>query len=141
MAYNNYYPATYQSPIGYSQYPQLAMPQTQQIPQVSMAAPSQNSNGIIWVQGEVAAKAYPVAPGNSILLMDSEDQRFYIKSADASGMPLPLRCFSYTEEVSTQQSFSPSPEIDTSQFITRQEFEERVNEQSNRSRKERSNAQ
>ena len=139
MAYNNYYPATYQSPIGYSQYPQMAIPQTQQMPQVSMAAPAQNSNGIVWVQGESAAKAYPVAPGNSILLMDSEDQRFYIKSADASGMPLPLRCFSYTEEVSAQQSFT-APEVDTSQFITRQEFEERMNEQMNRTKKEKNNA-
>lgn len=128
MAYNSYYPATYQSPIGYSQYPQMAMPQVQQVPQVSMAQNTQNG-GIIWVQGESAAKAYPVSPGNSILLMDSEDQRFYIKSADVSGMPLPLRCFSYTEEVSAQQSFNQSPEIDTSQFITRKEFEERLNEQ------------
>ena len=138
--YNSYYPATYQSPIGYNQYPQIAMPQTQQIPQVSMSAPPQNSNGIIWVQGESAAKAYPVAPGNSILLMDSEDQRFYIKAADASGMPLPLRMFSYTEEVAAQQSFNSAPEIDTSQFVTRQELEDRLNEQMNRNRKEKNNA-
>ena len=138
--YNSYYPATYQSPIGYSQYPQMAMPQTQQIPQVSMTAPAQNTSGVIWVQGEAAAKAYPVAPGNSVMLLDSEDQRFYLKSADASGMPLPLRTFSYTEEVATQQSFNSAPEIDTSQFVTRQELEERLNEQMNRNRKEKSNA-
>lgn len=58
--------------------------------------PAQN-NGIIWVKGEAEAKAYPVTPGQSILLMDSDTSVFYIKSVDQSGMPLPLRIFDYTE--------------------------------------------
>ena len=33
---------------------------------------SNNSNQLLWVQGESGAKAYPVAPGNSIALFDSE---------------------------------------------------------------------
>lgn len=81
--------------------------------------PQQNENGIIWVQGEAAAKAYLVAPGKSILLMDSESNKFYIKSADASGMPIPLRIFSYSEETAAN-----TPQIDTSQFVTRKELEE-----------------
>lgn len=60
--------------------------------QTAQAAPS-----IIWVQGEEGAKAYMVAAGNSVLLMDSENSAFYIKSTDASGMPLPLRVFDYKE--------------------------------------------
>ena len=47
----------------------------------------QQSAPIIWVQGEEGAKAYMVAAGNSVLLMDSESSVFYIKSTDASGMP------------------------------------------------------
>lgn len=76
--------------------------------------------GIIWVQGESGAKAYPVAPGKSMALFDSEVEQFFIKSVDASGMPQPLRIFSYSEnsEVNTK-----TPEIDTSVFITRDEFE------------------
>lgn len=81
--------------------------------------PQQNENGIIWVQGEAAAKAYLVAPGKSILLMDSESNKFYIKSADASGMPIPLRIFTYSEETAVN-----TPQIDTSQFVTRKELEE-----------------
>lgn len=38
-----------------------------------------------------------VAAGNTVLLMDSENQTFYLKSADPSGMPLPLRIFDYKE--------------------------------------------
>ena len=49
----------------------------------------QNNNSLIWVQGEQAAKSYMVAPNTTVLLMDSESQRFYLKSSDASGMPLP----------------------------------------------------
>lgn len=47
----------------------------------------QQGAGINWVQGESGAKSYIVAPGSTALLMDSEAQVFYIKTADASGMP------------------------------------------------------
>ena len=53
----------------------------------------QPNNGLIWVQGESGAKSYLVAPNATVMLMDSEGERFYLKSADASGMPLPLRFF------------------------------------------------
>ena len=58
----------------------------------------QPQQGIIWVQGMEGAKAYPVASGNSVLLMDSEESVFYIKSTDQSGMPQPLRIFEYKEK-------------------------------------------
>ena len=74
MAYNNYmFPQGYQPAI---------IPQYQQaVPQIQQNAPQQaqpQSNGIIWVQGEQAAKGYPVAPNQSVLLMDSEQSAFYI---------------------------------------------------------------
>lgn len=62
----------------------------------------QTGNGLVWVQGENAAKSYPVGPNDTVLLMDSEGDRFYLKSADASGMPLPLRTFVYHEQVAQQ---------------------------------------
>ena len=96
-AYNNYgFPATYQPmyPNAYAQQPQ----------QVSYAPPAPTpQTGIIWVQGEAGAKAYPVAAGSNVLLMDSESECFYIKSTDASGMPMPLRTFRYEEIVQTQE--------------------------------------
>lgn len=51
---------------------------------------------INWVQGEAGAKSWFVAPGATVLLMDSEDMRFYLKTADANGMPS-MRVFQYTE--------------------------------------------
>jgi len=80
------------------------------------------STGIVWVQGEAAAKSYPVAPGNTLLMLDSEDSVFYIKTVDASGMPMPLRVFEFTERSEIVHS------QDTENFITRDEFEERMAE-------------
>ena len=68
-----------------------------QPPTMPGQAAQQAAPSIIWVQGEEGAKAYMVAAGNSVLLMDSENSAFYIKSTDASGMPLPLRTFDYKE--------------------------------------------
>lgn len=81
--------------------------------------------GIIWVQGESGAKAYPVAPGKSMALFDSESEQFYIKSVDISGMPQPLRVFVYSEQKETDHI---EDKIDTSVFITREEFKRTVDE-------------
>lgn len=80
----------------------------------------QQSAPIIWVQGEEGAKAYMVAAGNSVLLMDSENSVFYIKSTDASGMPQPLRVFDYTERGKQAQQ---KPETVDDKFVTRAEFD------------------
>lgn len=122
MAYNNYYPATYQQP-GYSMNYQQPLYQNYQ---PSYQSPLQNQNGIIWVQGEAAAKAYPVAPGTNVLLMDSEGECFYIKSTDASGMPQPLRTFEYKEIVNAQQQMLPqvSQDFNPNDYIKRSEYDE-----------------
>jgi len=120
MAYNNYmFPQGYQPAI---------LPQYQQtIPQFQQNAPQQaqpQSNGIIWVQGEQAAKGYPVAPNQSVLLMDSEQSAFYIKTADNAGMPQPLRIFDYSE-----RNANPVPVQQPEQnFVTHAEFEEKLEE-------------
>lgn len=102
MAYPNYYPATYQ-------------PYTYQQPQ---------SPGIVWVQGEAGAKAYPVAAGNSVMMLDSEASVFYLKSTDASGMPMPLRIFDFTERTAQQVSVAPQ----LKNYVTREELEARIAE-------------
>ena len=88
----------------------------------------QPNNGLIWVQGESGAKSYLVAPNATVMLMDSEGERFYLKSADASGMPLPLRIFDYKERTTTaQQAFGGSvtaESVNLDNFVTRKEFDE-----------------
>ena len=128
MAYNNGFPMTYQQM--YPQYvPSSFQPQMmQQQPQMTQQV---NDTGILWVQGEAGAKSWAVAPGKSVMLMDSESNTFYIKSSDNSGMPMPLRIFDYTER--TNQSTQPvnaiqHEQVDVSQFITREELDRRLSE-------------
>lgn len=122
----------------YSIYPnQFPYQQTQAMyqPQLAQNPQSNNSQGIVWVQGEAGAKSYTVNPGQSTLLMDSEASTFYIKSSDSSGMPLPLRVFDYQERTSNSQQVPPlqeTPQIDMSQFVTHEEFDKFKNEFYNR---------
>ena len=96
-------------------------------PMQQPAPQTQTNNGLIWVQGETGAKSYLVAPNTTIMLMDSESSRFYLKSADASGMPMPLRTFEYKEIV---QGVTPpnltnnTSEFDLNKFVTRDELNE-----------------
>ena len=120
-AYGGYQPAPYYPGSAPDQLSQLRQSQAQQ-PMLTGAPPPTQSNPI-WVQGEEGAKAYMVAPGSSVMLMDSENTVFYLKSSDQSGMPLPLRVFDYTERTVNQPKQSPAPQFDPSQFITREELE------------------
>jgi len=119
--YGNYQPGYYSPPMQ-DQLTQLRQQQYQPPMQPPQIPAQPASNGIIWVQGEEGAKAYMVAAGNSVLLMDSENSAFYIKSTDASGMPMPLRVFDYTERTITPKSVAiPTQNADV-EYVTREEF-------------------
>lgn len=119
MAYNNYFP------VGYQSYPQVYPQQMQ--PQ------QQTSSGIVWVQGIEGAKAHPVAPGQAVLLMDSDSDCLYLKSADMTGMPS-LRVFDYKERINTPQEatgndFSEfATKEDISVYVTKEELKSTISE-------------
>lgn len=116
MPYNPYFPTNYNP---YQQYQQTFQVQPQQ----------QSGSGLTWVQGIEGAKSHFVSPGQSALLMDSESNSFFIKTADASGMPMPLRVFDYKERTAQQAPQQPTVAVtDTSGYITREEFEARLAE-------------
>ena len=130
------YYAPFYRPTYYEQTQMLNMPQINQQYQ-STQAPTmnqparQNNSGFVWIQGgEAGAKSYLVAPGETVMLMDAENPVFYLKSADISGMPLPLRVFDYTERMNTATSELKAPTSDFNnlddKFITREEFEQRM---------------
>ena len=122
MPYNSFMPNTYNPYVQQlQQYQQMLQPQIQPQPQ--------QNNGLTWVQGIEGAKSHFVSPGQSALLMDSESNSFFIKTADASGMPLPLRVFDYKERTAQQAPQQPTVAVtDTSGYITREEFEARIAE-------------
>lgn len=83
-------------------------------------SPYQTSGKPVWVQGVEGTKAQYVAPGDSGIFMDSERQRFYIKTVDVSGVPMPLRAFDYKEVMES------APQIQAASGVTREEFDELV---------------
>jgi len=108
-------------------------PQNQYQPNYSMYQPAQfqtpaptqapQSQGFNWVSGESGAKSWLVGRGETVLLMDSENPVFYLKSSDQAGMPLPLRIFDYSERVQNNAQATNSALNNTSdEFVTRKEY-------------------
>lgn len=90
--------------------------------QAQTQAPQVNQ-GLLWVSGEIGAKSYLVAPNSTVLLMDSDAQRFYLKSADNAGMPS-LRVFEYSEVLQNAPQALNQPEKDLDgKYVTREEYE------------------
>ncbi|MBP3655418.1 MAG: hypothetical protein J6K32_01845 [Clostridia bacterium] len=122
----------YGAPYGYPMYggymPQMQQPMPDQLAQLRGAQPypqmqqgpqqSAQTGGLLWVQGEAGARGYLVAPGQTVMLLDSERASFYLKSSDASGVPS-MRIFDYTER--TAQA---APAQEAAQYATREEVEE-----------------
>ena len=134
MAYNSYFPQTYtNSPYVFS----AGATPTQTWTAPASAQPQ--INGINWVQGEAGAKAVPVQPGQKALLMDSETNVFYVKSCDASGMPLPLRIFEYKEvgKVATSAEDASAQ----SAYVTHEELEKALAELKQTPKEEKKNEQ
>ena len=103
-------------------YPQQYQPNYYQ-PQYQAPA-QQQSQGFNWVSGESGAKSWIVGRGETVLLMDSENPVFYLKSSDQAGMPLPLRIFDYSERTQACAQAPNSALVSTDgEFVTRKEYE------------------
>ena len=96
MAYYPNYP-TFQQPFQYQdQLNQLRNANPVPMPSYQLPMNRPDPSGLNWVQGEAGAKSWFITPGSTVLLMDSEAQRFYLKSADMNGVPA-MRTFEYSE--------------------------------------------
>ena len=113
----------------YPGYPQMYQPQYPAGMQQTAQNAGNQQQGIIWVQGEAAAKSYLIAPGSTVQLWDSEEKVIYLKSADASGLPS-MKVLDYT--IRGEEKEEPAKE-----YATKQELEalaEKVKELSRRKR-------
>ena len=125
MAYfSNFQPYPYQDQLNQLR---TANPMTMQMQGFPPMQARPDPGGLNWVQGEAGAKSWFVAPGATVLLMDSENQRFYLKSADMNGVPA-MRTFEYSE-VGAQK---PQEVQQTANFVTVEEFTEFKNEVMNK---------
>jgi len=100
------YPVPYQNNWNYSGVGQQMYPQYQQsmaqMPGQQMPQAQPCTHGLIWVDGEVGAKAYQMPSGmpanQPIALWDTNDTVIYLKSINQMGMPNPLQKAHYTLE-------------------------------------------
>jgi hypothetical protein len=107
MAYD-YYQRPYDRPFNFNQ--QMQNPMQLQSP----------VNQLIWVQGESGAKAYGIPANSTVILMDSEANKFYIKTTDMAGMPS-MKSYEYAEA-------APQVAIEhKADYVTREEFNALVN--------------
>ena len=89
-----------------------------QLQQMNPYQQNQNSNQIQYVNGIESANAYQMSPNSSVLLMDNNLPRFYVKTTDAAGMAS-VKTFEFHEYVE-QKPEEINPEL----YVTRKEFEE-----------------
>jgi hypothetical protein len=107
MAYGNYAPfyrGGYFNPMQTPQMPNMAENQNQfaqpyQVPMhtPTMPTPTPN-NDMIFVLGQNEAESYPVAPNATVTMWDKNQKTFYIKTANAQGIPS-MQIYDFTERV------------------------------------------
>lgn len=115
-----YYPASYANPY---------MPQMYQNQYIPQQQAQQNGFLAAWIQGgEQSMKSYTLTGANQkVYLFSTDENIFGVKSTDANGMPLPLEVFRYERiNADKAQNAPTAASIDTSGFITRDEFEARI---------------
>ena len=107
------------------------------VPMAQMQQPMNQqsaSSGINWVQGRAGANSFYVAPGQSALLMDSEDSVLYVKSVDMTGRPMPLEIYDLVKrdsvvdvpQISQRQAAPSQPAPDMSQYVKTSDLESMV---------------
>ncbi len=107
-----------------AQYQPMPMQQPimqQPVQQMPMQTPT--SNDMIWVLSEVEAQSYPVAPNNSVILWDKNNDVVYIKSVNAQGVPS-MRVLDYKERTADNAQKTPVEHECKcgSKFVSKEDF-------------------
>lgn len=150
MTYNNYgnyggygtggmygqvpnYTQNPQTPV-YQQNPQAPNQMFQQNPQAPNQMFQQNTqvpqiqqpvNQFEWVSGgEMEATAYPLAPGHSVILMDSENPVIYLKTRESNGKYLPMEIYDLVKREKMQQvpQAQTQTQIDLSAYVRKDDL-------------------
>lgn len=118
--------AYYNNPYGYGQqfYGGSYMPQQISYGGVPQPVPqSQNNSGMIWVDGEIGARAFQMPSGATgpIALWDTNDTVVYLKSCNQAGMPNP-------------PAENPVPDGGAGPYASRRAAAERIHDEQHRQR-------
>lgn len=105
----------------------LSQAKLQYSPVQSPLQPQKSSIDMIFVLNENEAGAFPVAPNNSVVLWDKNQKTFYIKTANAQGIPS-MQTYDFTERIdNTQETPLNAPKKHEckcgDKFVTKDQFE------------------
>lgn len=93
--YGNPYMSPMQDNLAQLRQQQMMQPQMP----VQTAQPQQMQTSVVWISGgKEEANGFMVAPNSRVIIFETNSTVFYIKERDASGTPIPMRTFNYTEE-------------------------------------------
>lgn len=127
MAYNPYLTNPYLQPAylqPYQTQPQQPVPQpVQQMPMQQPVVPQPQQTNMIWVENEAAAKAYPIAPGNTVILMDNDNPVAYKKSADMTGRAMPLEIYDLVKREQKEEQPEEYHQMNLEEYVTKKEFD------------------
>lgn len=103
----------------------LAQLRQQQMMQPQMPAqtaqPQQMQTSVVWISGgKEEANGFMVAPNSRVIIFETNSMVFHIKERDASGTPIPMRTFNYTEEAENKPHDTKKMD---DKFVTRKEFD------------------
>lgn len=109
-------------------YPNTYPPQ-----QSTTGIPQQTQNLFAWIQGEEAAKNYPVAPGNTVMLIEADKPVMYMKSTDLSGRPQPMQIrYLVSEDEYKKIHNTNQNEANSVDYVTKEYFDKRISELDNK---------
>ena len=89
--------------------------------------PQQQSPSIVWVQNEMEAANYLVAPNSAVTLWDSNSPVVYLKQADASGKPS-MKIYDLVERTQRPVQTQQAPAIEYAPLSRLEALETRLNE-------------
>lgn len=108
---------------------QLTQLRQQQFPSVQnvQQAQQQTQGGMIWVQNEMEAANYLVAPNSAVTLWDSNSPAVYLKQADASGKPS-MKIYDLVERTQRPVQAAQAPAVEYAPLSRLEALEARLNE-------------
>lgn len=105
----------------YPNYLQYYQPIQQPIPQQPVNQPMQNQI-LAWVQSEEEATKYPLNAGQSLFLMNQNENYLYMKSVDQLGKT------TFIKKRLVDESDNQEPKIDLSPYIRKEELEKIISD-------------
>ncbi len=108
------------------QYQQMPMQQpVQQMPIQMQPTQMSGANDMIFVLNEAEATSYPVAPNNSVILWDKNNDVVYIKSVNAQNIPS-FRILDYKERTADNAPKTPTEHKCTcgDKFVLKKDFQD-----------------